>query len=181
MSSDVAKKEDLASLREGFSKKVDEALESLLKAINGNKDVADSSLAALEKCIDALEERNGLEGRENEDEVDEEEEPKTKAEDEQKMIPFDGNDKYNTLRDPFVRNKNELIEFAACAIVIYEQGEKSMILEQFEYDFHHWNEEHFKLLDKKQVQQLRDLVKEGGGQIKTGTGHRMSYQLSRVT
>lgn len=45
MSSEFTTKEDLESLRHDFSKKVDEASESLLKAINGNKDASDVSLA----------------------------------------------------------------------------------------------------------------------------------------
>ncbi len=67
-----------------------------------------------------------------------------KAKVDQQTVSFDENDVYGTLADPFLRDKKELVEFAAKASDLYTNGEYKDMEEMFHTNFLQWTEDHFR-------------------------------------
>eukprot|EP00171_Calliarthron_tuberculosum_P022600 IDg22600t1 len=88
------------------------------------------------------------------------------ASDAQQSKPFEPDNSYETLIDPYIRTQKELCEYAEAAIAQYEGDQYKDLGSAFIEDFIYWDESHFKLLPKPIAMRLRDCLFDSGSGIR---------------
>lgn len=89
---------------------------------------------------------------------------------EQESCPFDAEDIYETLKDPYPRSKKELVEFGKMALKEYKESDTTDLCDLFIDDFLFWEEAHFNMLPKSCVTSIRNLLLAAGCNVQKGTG-----------
>lgn len=96
----------------------------------------------------------------------------------QSTVPFDADNLYRTLINPFDRTRAQLSQFGVDASVVYSSRKISNVVELFDSDFTFWMEEHLALVPTDSLTNIRDLLKEEGLDIDKGPGIKIARVLA---
>lgn len=99
------------------------------------------------------------------------------AADAQNENHYDADKIYETIVDPNMRSKQELHEFVAAAMDFYNRNNNDL-KELFLKEFYFWNEIHFKIINRAQLEKFRDLRITNNVLIRIRAGLKVFKEIS---
>ncbi len=148
------------------------------------RDSMDKRMAAIESKIDKMivkeKEPNG-----EDDETEAEESQaltvvnvRQDAAECQARTPYDPNDVYNTLLDPYARTSKDLETYVKEAAALYPTYDHEVLAEQFKFDFRHWTADHFDHAKSLDLTKIRNSLLTAGASVSNKGNIKLSKKLA---